>query len=55
MDSLKCGYCKERYNMEYNKPVKLDCGDTLCEVCFTDSKVSKESYKCPFDGRKFAI
>ena len=49
MSDFYCEICKNAYNKDRNKPIILECGDTLCLVCINAYKelLQKESFECP--------
>jgi hypothetical protein len=42
-----CCCCKNYYNRNKNKPILLDCGDTLCQSCINFYKTLKDEFECP--------
>ncbi len=45
----ECPVCFNKYNSDANKPILLDCGDTMCLKCIDYYKESlqKDSFECP--------
>lgn len=45
----ECPVCFNKYNSQDNKPILLDCGDTMCLKCINYYKEAllKESFECP--------
>jgi hypothetical protein len=50
--SLECLICYEEYNLKARKPMILECGHTICNVCL--SGISSTSKKCPMDNKHFS-
>jgi hypothetical protein len=48
MSSTECCICKNTYNKNKNKPIMLQCGDTLCISCINHYKeaLCKEEFEC---------
>ncbi len=48
MSTNECSICKVIYNKNNNKPMMLECGDTLCSSCIKHYKESfqKDEFKC---------
>lgn len=48
MSSSECSICKITYNRNNNKPIMLECGDSLCSSCIKSYKEAykKEEFKC---------
>ena len=44
----ECPVCFNKYNSDENKPILLDCGDTMCLKCikFYKESLRKETFEC---------
>jgi hypothetical protein len=50
---LECQICFEEYNNNNKKPVVLDCGHSICQICLQQilSSNQRNLIKCPFDNK----
>ena len=51
---LKCTGCNSFFDVKEKVPVSLQCGHTICQECFTNSKASNYNrVKCPVEDKLF--
>lgn len=47
---LECQICCEDYEIKTKRPLVMDCGHSICEVCL--GSIIRSTKKCPFDKKE---